>query len=96
MKIANYQNLRSTTVTKDVEVMKYMTNHLSQQLDMNFKYRKKNNNNKKKIEKVNMKSSKYPIIEIYRNQNYKQKQQKSEKLSNLRAVKKKSKKFQNI
>ena len=43
-----------------------------------------------------MKSSKYPIIEIYRNQNYKQKQQKSEKLSNLRAVKKKSKKFQNI
>ena len=87
MKIANYQNLRSTTVTKDVEVMKYMTNHLSQQLDMNFKYRKKKKIIKK-IEKVNMKSSKYPIIEIYRNQNYKQKQQKSEKLSNLRAVKK--------
>ena len=37
---------------------------------MNFKYRKKNN---KKIEKVNMKSSKYPIFEIYRNQNYKTK-----------------------
>ena len=47
---------------------------------MNFKYRKKNKN-KKKIEKVNMKSSKYPIIEIYRNQNYKTKTaKKSEKL----------------
>ena len=54
MKIANYQNLRSTTVTKDVEVMKYMTNHLSQQLDMNFKYRKKiiiKKNRKGKYEK---------------------------------------------
>ena len=43
MKIANYQNLRSTTVTKDVEAMKCITNPLSQQLGMNFKYRKKNN-----------------------------------------------------
>ena len=47
MKVAKYQNLRSTIVTKDEEVVKYITNHLSYQLDLNFKYRtiKKNNNN---------------------------------------------------
>ena len=46
MKVAKYQNLRSTIVTKDEEAVKYITNHLSYQLDLNFKYRtiKKNNN----------------------------------------------------
>ena len=78
MKIANYQNLRSTTVTKDVEVMKCITNHLSQQLGMNFKCRKKINKIIiiMKNEKINMRSSKYPIIEIYRDQNYKTKKAK--------------------
>ena len=39
MKVAKYQNLRSTIVTKDEEVVRYITNHLSYQLDLNFKYR---------------------------------------------------------
>ena len=56
MKVAKYQNLRSTIVTKDEEVVKYITNHLSYQLDLNFKYR---TIKKKLIIILNKKNGKY-------------------------------------
>ena len=71
MKVAKYQNLRSTIVTKDEEVVKYITNHLSYQLDLNFKYRTIKKIiiilNKKKTVNIKKEKSKYSIIEIFGN-----------------------------